>query len=307
MCGRFVSSSPPDELASYFGAAPPTEVLPGPNYNVAPTSDVYVVVEGGRPEPGGAQGGGAGGAPRGDGAGARRLELFRWGLVPPWADELSVGNRMINARAEGIATKAAFRRPFARRRCIVPADGFFEWAAVPGHRRKQPYFIHRPDGEPYAFAGLWELWRARTRPDDGEDGHAPRWVRSCTIITTGANEAMAPLHDRMPVVLAPAAWGPWLDPANHGTTALARLLLPAPPQLTAYHPVSTEVSNVRNAGAHLLDPVDEIDPDGDGAGRPGDVGQASLFDLGGVGSDTSRGARADGSADGAGTPPGTAR
>jgi putative SOS response-associated peptidase YedK len=260
-------------LARYFDAAAPTETLAGPNYNVAPTSDVYVVYEDGD---------------------ARRLEAFHWGLVPFWAKDLSAGNRMINARAEGLASKAAFKRPFAKRRCIVPADGFYEWSALPGHRKKQPYFIHRVDGEPLAFAGLWEVWRDKSgqqgsqragseqegsqRAGSGQEGSGQEgsgaWVRSCTIVTTGANETMAPLHDRMPVLLPPSKWAEWLDPGNHDLDALGRLLVPAPPGLLTFHPVSTDVSNVRNQGEHLVEPVAVIDPDGRS------TGQGNLLDDG---------------------------
>jgi putative SOS response-associated peptidase YedK len=225
---------------------------------VAPTEDVLVVVED---------------------RDVRQLDAFHWGLVPAWAKDVSVGNRMINARAEGIADKAAFKRAFGKRRCLIPADGFYEWSKVPGHRKKQPYFIHRPDGEPFAFAGLWALWRERDEDGNelegrGADGHH-HWLRSCAIITTEANQVMAPLHDRMPVVLAPSAWEAWLDPANEDLDGLARLLVPAPDHLVAYHAVSTDVSNVRNQGEHLIEPVAEIDPDGKAASRHG---QASLLD-----------------------------
>ncbi len=270
MCGRFVSSSPPDELARYFGAQPPEVELGGPNYNVAPTSDVYVVYDDGR---------------RGE-RGTRRLDAFHWGLVPSWAKAVSVGNRMINARAEGLTTGSAFKRPFARRRCLIPADGFYEWSKVAGHRKKQPYFIHRVDDEPLAFAGLWELWRDRSAPDAAEgdatagDGGADHgghgghvWLRSCTIITTTANDTIAPLHDRMPVVLAPSHWEHWLDPTVDDVEDLSRLLAPAPDGLLTVHPVSTLVSDVRNEGPQLIDPVEDIDPDG-----RGDRGQL-LLDL----------------------------
>lgn len=228
MCGRFVSTTPPEELASYFDAQPPpTEAALAPDHNVAPTTDVYAVFE--------------------DGS-ARAIAPFHWGLVPFWAKDPSVGNRMINARSEGLATKNAYRNAFKRRRCIIPADGFYEWKKVPGHKTKQPYFIHRVDDEPLAFAGLWESWS----PKDGADGGA---LRSTTIITTGANETMAPIHDRMPVLLPPAAWDGWLDPANHDVAALGTLLVPAPPRILTMHPVTTDVGNVRNRGPHLIDPL----------------------------------------------------
>lgn len=252
MCGRFVTSSPPDELARYFGAVPPEEPTHEPNFNVAPTTDVYVVYE--------------------DGS-TRRLESFHWGLIPSWAKDEKIGNRMINARAEGVASSRVFKRPFVRRRCIIPADGFYEWSKVAGHRRKQPYYVHRADDEPLAFAGLWEAWRPREHAGDAADeprahggeadgGEEAPLVRSCTIITTDANETIEPLHDRMPVILPPHAWAAWLDPDNHDTDSLARLLVPAPAELVTFHPVSTDVNNPRNRGSHLVEEVDVVDPDG---------------------------------------------
>lgn len=241
MCGRFVSTSPPDEIATYFDAQAPTEAAQEPNYNVAPTSDIYVVLEDGD---------------------VRVVAPHHWGLVPVWAKDPSLGGRMINARAETLADKSAFKAAFKRRRCIIPVDGFYEWQKVPGRKTKQPYFIHRPDEEPFAFAGLWEEWRGPSR--DGSQR-----LRSATIITTEANEAMAPVHDRMPVILPPSAWDAWLDPANDDLAGLGRLLVPAPPRIITMHPVSTDVGNVRNRGAHLLDPVDPDRPASDAA---------SLFD-----------------------------
>jgi putative SOS response-associated peptidase YedK len=233
MCGRFVSSSSPADLASYFGAegSAPVEEALEPNYNVAPTSDVYVV--------------------HADG-GVRRVDAFHWGLVPIWAKDPKVGNRMINARSETLASKGAFKPAFKRRRCIVPADGFFEWKKLPGQKRKQPYFIHRPDDEPFAFAGLWEVWKGPDKTSDEVQ------LRSTTIITTSANEPMAAIHDRMPVVLPPSAWDDWLDPDNEDIDTLGQLLVPAPAALITMHPVGTDVGNVRNRGPQL---TEEIPPD----------------------------------------------
>jgi len=228
MCGRFVSSSPPDEVARYFDAEPPGEAALEPSYNVAPTNDVYVVLADG---------------------GVRRVAPHHWGLVPVWAKSPALGNKMINARAEGLADKNAFKHAFRKRRCIVPADGFYEWKKIPGQKTKQPYFIHRDDGEPLAFAGLWEEWR-------GPDRKGEERLRSATIITTTANETMEPVHDRMPVILPPGAWDRWLDPEGSDLDSLGGLLVPAPPGLLVMHPVSTDVGNVRNKGAHLVEPVD---------------------------------------------------
>jgi len=228
MCGRFVSSSPPDEIARYFDAEPLADAALEPRWNVAPTDDVYVVLVDG---------------------GVRRVAAHHWGLVPFWAKSPAVGARMINARAEGLADKGAFKHAFRTRRCLVPADGFYEWQPVPGQKAKQPYFIHRADAEPLAFAGLWEEWRAPNRDDDER-------LRSATIITTTANDTMAPIHDRMPVVLPRSAWDQWLDPGDADLDTLGRLLVPAPPSLLALHPVGSAVGNVRNQGPQLIEPVE---------------------------------------------------
>lgn len=228
MCGRFVSASPPDEIAKYFAVDQVAEAVLEPSYNVAPTNDVYVVHE------------------TGD---VRRLDAFHWGLVPIWAKDLKVGNRMINARAETLADKSAYRHALRKRRCLIPVDGFYEWKALPGQRRKQPYYVSRPDGEPLALAGLWEEWR-------GPDRDGSSVVRSCTIITTTPNDLMATIHDRMPAILPPGAWDQWLDPAPVEDLApLSGLLVPAPSGLLTLRPVSTDVSNVRNQGEHLIDEV----------------------------------------------------
>lgn len=234
MCGRFVSSSPPDELAKYFAVEQVAEQALEPSYNVAPTNDVYVVLESG---------------------GVRRLDTFHWGLVPFWAKDPSVGNKMINARAESLTTKNAFKRAFTKRRCIIPADGFYEWKKIPGQRTKQPMFIQRTDGEPLAFAGLWELWR----PKDAAEGDDSQLLRSCTIITGRPNERVAEVHDRMPVMLPPSAWDAWLDPANDDLDTLGKLLVPAPSDVVAVHPVSTAVNNVRLKGPELIDEVSPED------------------------------------------------
>jgi putative SOS response-associated peptidase YedK len=226
MCGRFVAASPPDEIARYFDAAAPEQLLE-PSWNVAPTNDVYTVLETG---------------------GTRRVEAMHWGLVPFWAKDPSVGNRMINARAETLTTKNAYKQAYRKRRCIIPADGFYEWTAVPGQKKKQPMFIHRRDGRPLAFAGLWEVWR-----DPEREGEA---LHSCTIVTGDANEAVAAVHDRMPVALAEEAWSTWLDEAQHDLHVLGRLLAPAPASLIDLYPVSTDVNNVRSTGPHLVDRVD---------------------------------------------------
>ena len=231
MCGRFVSSSPPDELAKYFDVDAVAESVLEPSYNVAPSNNVYVVVETG---------------------GVRKLDTFRWGLVPFWAKDQATGYKMINARAESVIDKNAYKHAFKKRRCIIPADGFFEWKKIPGQKAKQPYFIHRTDGEPMAFAGLWEVWR----PKDDASGDAEPLL-TCTIITGEPNEKVADVHDRMPVMLPPSAWAEWLDPENDDVETLGKFLVPAPASLYALHPVTRAVNNVQQKGPELIDPTDE--------------------------------------------------
>jgi putative SOS response-associated peptidase YedK len=230
MCGRFVSTSPPDELAAYFGAEAVAEAVLEPNYNVAPTQDVLAVVE--------ADGG-------------RYLDAFFWGLVPSWAKDVKIGSRMINARAETLAEKSAFKKPFATRRCLVPADGFYEWKKIGTGKKpkKQPMFIRRLDGEPLAFAGIWSLWRG---PDRDQEP-----LRSLTIVTTAPNELMGAIHDRMPVILPEERWAPWLDRTNDDLGALQAMLVPLPDGLLTATPVATLVNNVRNNGPELLHPAEE--------------------------------------------------
>ncbi len=238
MCGRYVSTSPPDQIARYFAAVPTETSLPA-NYNTAPTNDVYGIVEGAD--------------------GVRRLEVFHWGLVPVWAKDMKIASKMINARSEGLATKPAFKAAFKRKRCLIPMDGFYEWKVTPGlvgpkgKPAKQPMFVHRLDGEPLAVAGLWEAWKDPANPDGP-------WLHSCSVITTNANETMSAVHDRMPVILPPAAWGTWLDRGNDDLVSLGQLLVPAPDNLLTMHTVSTAVNNVRNRGEDLIAPVDPGTP-----------------------------------------------
>ena len=196
-------------------------------YNVAPTDEVYAVVE------------------RDD---KRLLGTMKWGLVPWFSKDPKGGARMINARAESVPTKPAFRRAFEKRRCLIPADGFYEWQKQEG-KPKVPYFIHGADGRPIVFAGLWEVWRP---PEIGAEP-----LRSCTIITTTANGLLEPIHDRMPVVLPPERWEEWLDPSNDDVEGLRALLVPAPDDLLTLYPVSTKVNSVRNDGAELIEPESE--------------------------------------------------
>lgn len=236
MCGRFVSASPPADLAAYFGTPTPEADL-AINYNVAPTMDIYAVLDGTGES----------------GAGGHHLDTFRWGLVPSWARDEKVGARMINARSETVDSKNAFRAAFRRRRCLVPATGFYEWRKlndpVTGRPAKQPMFIHRTDGEPLAMAGLWEQWW-------GPDGDWVDALHSVTVITTAANDFMQPIHDRMPVLVPPGRWGEWLDPGHRDVVRLREVLVPAPAGLLSAHPVDPAVGNVRNNGPALIEPYD---------------------------------------------------
>ena len=232
MCGRFVSTAPPDQIAQYFAAEAPEAALE-PSYNVAPTNDVYTVLSA---------------------DGVRRVVPAHWGLVPFWAKDPKIGSKMINARAETLAEKNAYKSAFRKKRCIIPADGFYEWTKVPGQKKKQPWFLHRADGEPLAFAGLWSTWTPRDAEGEKLEGES---LRSATIITCEANKTVEPIHDRMPVVLPPDAWDAWLDPDLDDTEALQKLLKPAPDELITMHKVSTEVNNVRNKGAELIERLPE--------------------------------------------------
>ena len=227
MCGRFVSTTPPDQLAAYFGAEQLGETLVEPSYNVAPTNSVWTVFEE---------------------DGTRVLDTAHWGLIPFWAKDAKIGNKMINARAETVATKNAFRKPFQRQRCIIPADSFYEWVKLDGQDKKTPMRIHRVDDAPFALAGLWETWR-----DPEQDGEL---VRSCTIITGTPNDKIAPIHNRMPIMLPPSAWDEWLDRDRRDPEDLERFLVAAPSELMEFHPVSTAVNNPRTKGPELIEPVD---------------------------------------------------
>ena len=256
MCGRFVSTQTPAEVGEFFDATPAVESL-GENYNVAPTHDIYGVVaaSAGRRTPGEAD------SPHA--AGSRRVEAFHWGLVPSWAKDRKIASRMINARSETLAEKNAFKGLFAKKRLLIPMDGFFEWKAgheggpvnSKGKPLKQPMFIHRVDGEPLAVAGLWTAWKDPTPPAEADTGAAgDAWLHSATIITTAANATMSQVHDRMPVVVPRSRWDEWLDPDNHDLDSLSSLFDVGDVELTM-HEVSTDVNNVRNNDAHLVDAV----------------------------------------------------
>ncbi|MDH3500206.1 MAG: SOS response-associated peptidase [Acidimicrobiia bacterium] len=230
MCGRYVIASDPTSYADYFGVeSVKTEALET-NYNVAPTDPVYAVAEH---------------------DGERLLGRFRWGLIPHWAKD-SKGIH-INARAETVATKPLFRDSFRRKRCILPADGFYEWE--PKDRGRLPHFVYLADKRPMGFAGIWSSWK---NPDDGE------WIRTCAIVTTTANAAISRIHSRMPVVLRPGHWDAWLDRSNLDVSELETFLLPLPAADTREHPVSTLVNNVRN---NLVENIEPLPPPPNGTDR----------------------------------------
>ena len=257
MCGRFVSARKRQELLAEFAIERDRTPAEKPaDYNVAPTKQIYAVMD--RVEPAPAEKGSAEGPRAGSEAKAEReLRLVRWGLVPFWAKDQKGGARMINARAETVSSKPAFRAAFAKRRCIIPADGYYEWLpgeGEDGKKIKQPYYIHPGDGDVLAFAGIYELWRDKDVPES-DDG-AFLWTAS--IITTDATDELGKIHDRMPMLVAPDVWAEWLDPENKDTKHLMSTLLPAVPDnaggLTSY-PVSTAVNSVRNNGPTLVEPV----------------------------------------------------
>lgn len=222
MCGRFTLTLTPETLRIIFGIP---ELPPlSPRYNIAPTQPVLIV--------------------RTRAQGGREAVLARWGLVPSWAKDPAIGNKLINARSESVFEKPSFRHAIRGRRCIVPASGFYEWHTVEG-TGKQPRYVTAADGGPLAFAGLWEEWRA---PDGGT-------LESCCILTTAANSLVAAIHDRMPVILPPEAYGTWLDPGLSCGEELARLLGPAPPEELAAVRVSTLVNSPGNDSPRCLEAI----------------------------------------------------
>jgi putative SOS response-associated peptidase YedK len=222
MCGRFVSTAPPSVLADHLRVDEiRTEAL-DPSWNVAPTDQVYAVSESSR-----------------DDRGRRLLGTYKWGLVPSWAKDVKVGAETLDSK---------FKAAFARRRCLIPADGFYEWEKR-DDGTKQPWFIHRADEAPMVFAGLWEVWRDPAGPADAE------LLRTCTIVTTGANDLIARLHDRMPVVISPQDWDRWLDRSITDPDAVRDLLAPADPRQFDLFEVSPRVNSVRNNDGELLTPL----------------------------------------------------
>jgi len=267
MCGRYSASREPQDLAGLFGAVvPEADGTPAPDWNVAPTKSVYAVLD--RPDKG-----------SGSPDPVRQQRVLRWGLVPSWAKDPQGAAKMINARSETVHEKPSFRRSFAARRCLLPADGYFEWVTGSQERqleeegrrkrpRKQPYFVTPADGSVMALAGIYEFWRDRTLPDD----HPLAWWATCSVLTTeaettplagGAAEqsagdpprALADIHPRMPLVLTPDLWDDWLDPRRTDPADLRELLVPPPAGFLRAYPVGTAVSDVRNNGPELLEPL----------------------------------------------------
>lgn len=223
MCGRYTLSSPSDDVAYLFDLSEVPEIWP--RYNTAPTQEAAVVRVAAPGEP-------------------RRLDLLKWGLIPYWAKEASIGNRMINARAESVAEKPAYRTSFKNKRCLIPADGFFEWKKE--GKLKQPFLIHRQDGKPFAFAGLWSIWR------DPEKGQP---VETFTILTTEANDLLRPLHDRMPVIVDRENFDLWLDPKVGDPEKLQPLLVPHAVEGFEAFPVSRAVNSPANDSPGCIAPL----------------------------------------------------
>jgi putative SOS response-associated peptidase YedK len=221
MCGRFTRTPPPEEYARLFGVD--TSIRLKPQYNIAPTQDILTA--------------------RTNSEGKRELTLLHWGLIPSWANEPKTGYSMINARAETVASKPAFRHAFKRQRCLIAADGFYEWKQT--EHGKQPYYIFLKEHKPFAFAGLWEHW-------EGE-GHAP--IESATIIVTTVNKALESIHDRMPVILPPSSHDEWLDPDVTDKERLQALLVPYLASEIDMYPVSRYVNNARNIDQRCVTPI----------------------------------------------------
>jgi len=225
MCGRFTLKGSLEDLARAFPFLELPEALPV-RYNIAPTQEVAAVTN---EEP-------------------RRVAFLRWGLIPFFAKDPAIGDRMINARGETLAEKPSFRHALRRRRCLVLADGFYEWRKNPDGKTKTPIYIRLRSGEPFAFAGLWDTWRPKSEPEAEP-------VRSCTIVTIEPNDLLAPIHDRMPAILPPDAVEAWLDPEERPSAELLPLLGPYPSDEMIAHPVSTLVNSPRNDRPECVRPA----------------------------------------------------
>ncbi|HET9870997.1 MAG TPA: SOS response-associated peptidase [Propionibacteriaceae bacterium] len=261
MCGRYASSASTDDLVNQFDVDDVFPDLPGPDYNVAPTVAVPAVLER---------------ADKQTDHVRRRLAPLVWGLVPSWAKDPSIGSRMINARLETVAEKPAFRKAFSTRRCLLPADGFYEWytpdAAAQAlgrparaHRpikenravktKKQPFFIHRADGGLLVMAGIYEIWRDPTKSRDDPTA----WLRTCAVITTEATDAVGHIHDRMPMVIGKDAYDAWLDPTLTDPDEALRLLEVTDAGALEVYAVSTDVNSVKNNDPSLVRPLETAD------------------------------------------------
>jgi putative SOS response-associated peptidase YedK len=227
MCGRFARYSLSRELERYFNALPPPFEIQ-PNYNVAPTQEIPVIVL------------------QED---ERHIKKRHWGLVPFWAKDISIGSRMINARVETVTSKPAFRAALKQRRCLIPANGFYEWFGKSGN--KQPYYFHLPSGEPFAFAGLYEIWEDKEAPPEAGP------YKSCTIITTNASESVKDIHNRMPLILKPEAYEEWLDPSNKEPAKIEELLKTKYVKELNRYTVSKLVSQVGNNKKECIEPLNK--------------------------------------------------
>lgn len=228
MCGRFTLIFTYEDLKKYFQLAEMPSIEP--RFNIAPSQDVLAIrMEGG----------------------IRRAAMLHWGLIPYWAKDPKIGNRTINARAETVQTMPSFRAAFRKRRCLIPASGFFEWSKMEGtgKKEKQPFYITLKDGKPMVFAGLWERWH---------DEKAGQEIESCTILTTQANELVGKLHNRMPVILGPESFDRWLVPEESGTATLLPLLRPVSDELLAVHPVSKYVNTPAHQGEECIEPIETL-------------------------------------------------
>ncbi len=222
MCGRFTLVADPNDLREAFPWLNiPTDIQP--RYNIAPSQPVAVIPNDGK----------------------HTLDYYVWGLIPSWAKDPQIGSRMINARAETLQEKPSFKNAFRRRRCLIPASGFYEWKSIPGQKTKQPMYIRLHEDKPFAFAGLWENWNA---PDGSR-------ILSCTIITTEPNTLLQDIHNRMPVILPPQAYRAWLDEGEPELDALQALLQPYPAEALQAYPVSTLVNSPANESPQCIQPL----------------------------------------------------
>ncbi len=249
MCGRYTLTNSAKVIYNIFGVQPPEQLL-WPRYNIAPTQPVLAIRASAE-------------------KGGREAVGLYWGLVPPWADDVSIGNRLINARSETAASKNAFKHAYKRRRCLLPGSGFYEWRRV--GKNKQPYYVQMADEQPFGLAGLWEHWQDEAGSE----------LESCTILTTSPNALMAKLHDRMPVIIDPMDYEKWLDPRLQEPAAVDEMVGPYPPELMTCHPVSTVVNSPKNVTPDCVKAVPPIDeqPGGGNASKKqaGEADQGTLF------------------------------